>query len=78
MRQIAITLILFLEVLSISGCTGKFIYVPTKCVIPAVPYMVVDNSDKNTTLGEAKQCVSNYFKVREAYDILVETVKVCN
>jgi len=77
MRQIQRILISFFVVLSISGCAGKFIYVPTKCVIPTVPYMAVDNSDKNTTLGEAKQCASNYFRVRQNYDTLSEAIKVC-
>jgi len=51
--------------------------VPVACEIPKVDEPILDTSDKNTTLGEAKKCASNYFRMKEAYESLKKSVEVC-
>jgi len=63
--------------ISISGCSRKLIMVPTACEIPNVSEPMIDTSDKNTTLGEAKKCAMNYFQVKQAYESLKKAVGVC-
>lgn len=77
MVQIVTTLVLFSTALIISSCSGKVIYVPKQCEIPKVDEIVIDYKDRNTTLGEAKRCVSNYTKYKEAYEKLEASIKVC-
>lgn len=71
------TLVIFSTALTISGCSGKVIYVPKQCEIPKVDKIVIDYKDRNTTLGEAKRCASNYTKYKEAYEKLEASIKVC-
>ncbi len=51
--------------------------VPTACEIPKVDEPMIDTVSKNTTLGEAKRCVKNYFQMKEAYQKLKKVVEVC-
>lgn len=77
MQLIVKILTSFFVVLFISGCGYKVIMVPQKCVIPNTDRPIIDTKEYNTTLGESKQCVTNYFRTKEAYEILLEAVKLC-
>ena len=77
MKLMLKTLTLFFVLLLTEGCSQKLILVPRACHIPKVDTMVVSNSNEPTTLGEAKQCATNYFKVKQNYDILSEAIQVC-
>lgn len=77
MRQRLKILMIFSAVLITSGCSSKLIIVPTACEIPNVEEPIIDTSDKNTTLGEAKKCAMNYFQMKEAYERLKKSVEVC-
>ena len=77
MQLIVKMLTAFFVVLTISGCSQKLIMVPTECVVPDYSEVVLDVGDKNTTLGEAKKCFSNYLRVKEANEKMVKAIKLC-
>lgn len=77
MRVIAITLTLFLLALTTNGCSRKIIMVPSGCNINQVDDPVLDLSDRNTTLGEAKRCTKNYTLYKEAFEKQKKIIEVC-
>ena len=77
MQLIVKMLIASFVVLTISGCSQKLIMVPTACEMPKVDEPIIDTVERNTTLGESKRCVKNYFIMRESYEKLKKVVEVC-
>lgn len=77
MRQIVKILLIFLTVLSISGCSQKIVYVPQKCIVKDVEDPIIDTSKKDNIFDASKQCAKNYMKTKEAFEKLKANVKVC-
>lgn len=77
MQLIVRMLIVTFVVLTTSGCSHKIIIVPTKCIIPDYSEVVLDTTDRNTTLGEAKRCTINYMKQKEANEKMIKAIKLC-
>lgn len=77
MQLIVKMLVSFFIVLTISGCSHKLIYVPTKCNITTVEYPMVDLVNSNTMLGESKRCFKNYIMYKEAFEKQNKMIEVC-
>jgi hypothetical protein len=77
MQLIVKMLITTFVVLTISGCSHKILYVPSECNIPDYSEVVLDLTDRNTTLGESKRCTINYTKQKEANEKMVKAIKLC-
>lgn len=79
MKLLAILVSAFLILLSISGCASKDVYinVPQKCVVPTTPYPELNTAPTKDILEATKQCASNYFKMKEYSEKLLENSKVC-
>lgn len=60
MKQNVKLLIVFLMVLSISGCSGQPDIILKDCVTPDVNKPMYDNKRCNGILDKAKQCVRNH------------------
>lgn len=72
MKQMLIILLSFGVLLSISGCAEKYSEPPKPLIIntgklPQVPYPEVTNDSYDTLLDNSKQCVVNYYLMKEAF-----------
>ena len=77
MQLTAKMLVIFSLALIINGCSSKLIVVPSGCNIISVDYPILDLVDRNTTLGEAKRCVTNYTLYKEAFEKQRKVIEVC-
>jgi hypothetical protein len=68
---------IFSLALTIDGCSSKLIFVPSGCNISNVNYPILDLVDRNTTLGEAKRCATNYTLYKEAFEKQRKIIEVC-
>lgn len=76
MRMIVTTLLLFLTLLSISGCFGCEPQI-IKCVTPNVPKPEISNKFYEDSFDGAKQCAMNYYAMKRYSELLEEANRVC-
>ena len=80
--KIAQLLLVSLTLLLFSGCckqpeTPQVIYVPQKCKIPKIDKPVVDNAPYISNSDIIAKALSNYVKMKEYSDKLLEAQNVC-